>query len=112
MRKSVRPLTVLQPELQISASGPNMTFVNRDGIYAIQIDNTGQVDVTDVQLDFQVPAGFEVTTVSREAQLDTETGSLLWFYERIVGQLTRDDPAEGHDENARHPGVHAGDSQQ
>lgn len=82
-RTSVRALTVVQPELQISATGPNMTFVNRDGIYAIQIDNTGRVDVTDVQLDFQVPSGFEVTTVSREAQVESETGSLMWFYERI-----------------------------
>ena len=82
-RKTARPLMVLQPELQISATGPNMTFVNRDGIYAIQIENTGQVDVTDVQLDFQVPAGFEVTTVSRQAQIDGKTGSLLWSYDRI-----------------------------
>lgn len=82
-QKLTRVLTVLQPELEVSAVGPNVNFVNRDGIYKIQIDNTGLVDVTDVSIGLDVAEGFEVTTVSRQAKVEPQTGRLNWFFKKI-----------------------------
>lgn len=80
---ATRPLQVYRPELQVTATGPNMNFVNRDGIYTIQIENPGHVDISNVQLDFQVPAGFEVTTISRKANVNPKSGALIWQFAKI-----------------------------
>lgn len=74
---------VYQPELRISAVGPKLNYVNRDGIYTISIDNTGEVDVTNIQLSLAVPGGMKVTTISREAKVDGERGILTWSYPKI-----------------------------
>ena len=81
--KTISGIRVYQPQLMISASGPKMNFVNRDGIYSIQIENSGQVDVTGVEVALRVPEGMKVTTVSREANVDKNTGILVWNFDRL-----------------------------
>ena len=76
-------ITVHKPELEVSAVGPKMNFVNREGIYTLKLNNTGQVDVSNVNLMLQVPAGMEVTTISREASVDSESGVLVWSFDKI-----------------------------
>ena len=83
-RQAARTIRVYQPQINIAASGPNLNFVDRDGIYTIQVDNVGQVDVNNVELAIAVPAGMKVTTVSREAKVDRETGILIWKFNRLA----------------------------
>jgi uncharacterized repeat protein (TIGR01451 family) len=77
-------ITVHKPELEVSAVGPKMNFVNREGIYTLKLNNTGQVDVSNVNLMLQVPTGMEVTTISREASVDSESGVLVWSFDKIA----------------------------
>ena len=79
-------LTIHEPELEVSAVGPQMNFVNREGIYTININNTGQVDVSDVNITLQVPKGIQVTTISQEAAVDAESGVLVWNFAKIASQ--------------------------
>jgi len=58
---------VYQPELRVTASGPKLNFVERDGIYTI-------------------PAGMEVNTISRQAGVDSKEGVLTWKFDRIVAK--------------------------
>jgi len=76
-------MNVYQPELRVSASGPKLNFVERDGIYTINIENTGVVDVTDTRISLRVPEGMKVTTISRQAGIDSEKGILNWNFKRI-----------------------------
>jgi uncharacterized repeat protein (TIGR01451 family) len=79
-------MTIHEPELEVSAVGPQMNFVNREGIYTIKINNTGQVDVSDVNITLQVPKGMQVTTISQDAAVDAESGLLVWSFEKIASQ--------------------------
>ncbi len=74
---------VVQPELRVSAVGPKLNFVKRDGIYTIKIENSGVVDVTNTQITLRVPDGMNVTTISRKAGVDPEKGILTWNFDRI-----------------------------
>ncbi len=82
--KTVSAIHVFQPQLVVSASGPQINFVHRDGIYSIQVENTGQVDVTEVELAVAVPEGMKVTTVSRQANVNKVSGILIWKFKRLA----------------------------
>jgi len=79
-------LRVTQPELRVAAIGPDMNFVERDGIYTITIDNPGEVDINNVEVEFAIPEGVTVTTISRQAKMDGEQGTLLWKFDQIQSQ--------------------------
>ena len=79
-------LRVTQPELRVAAIGPDMNFVERDGIYTITVDNPGEVDVNNVKVQFAIPEGVKITTISRQAKMDSQRGTLVWTYDRIPSQ--------------------------
>ncbi len=79
-------IRVFEPELEISAAGPQVNFLNREGIYTIKIDNTGEVDASNVTVDLKVPSGMRVTTISHQAKLNPGTGILTWTFDRIAAQ--------------------------
>ncbi len=77
-----------QPELRLSAVGPKLNFVQRDGIYSFDIENTGEVEVTNVRVSLAVPDGMKVTTISREADVDAERGTLSWTFGKLAAKST------------------------
>ena len=79
-------LRVMQPELRVAAIGPDMNFVERDGIYTITVDNPGEVDINNVKVQFVIPDGFKVTTISRQAKMDQDSRTLSWEFDRIKAQ--------------------------
>jgi hypothetical protein len=79
---------IFQPELRVSAAGPKLNYVARDGIYTISVDNTGEADVTNIEVSLAVPNGMNVTTISRKARVDAEKGTLTWVYPRISSNST------------------------
>ena len=76
-------MNIYQPELRISAIGPKLNFVERDGIYTIKVENTGEVDVTGIKVALAVPQGMKVTTISRQANVDADNGILNWTFDKI-----------------------------
>jgi uncharacterized repeat protein (TIGR01451 family) len=82
-------IQVYQPELEIAATGPKINFLNREGIYAITLDNTGSVDATNVSVNLSVPSGMKVTTISQEAKVNTATGELTWVFDRIAAKSSQ-----------------------
>ena len=79
-------LRITQPELRIAAIGPDMNFVQRDGVYSISVDNPGEVDVNNVEVQFVIPEGVKVTTISRQAKMDGPNRTLTWKFDRIAAQ--------------------------
>lgn len=75
-----------QPELRLSAVGPKLNFVQRDGIYTIDVENIGEVEVTNVQVALSVPVGMKVTTISRQAAVDAERGTLSWSIDKLAAK--------------------------
>ena len=77
------PLKISQAELKVLAVGPNMNFVDRDGIYSIKVDNSGEVNVSDVAVTLSIPKGMKVTTINRKAQMDEVNQTLTWTFDTI-----------------------------
>ena len=80
---AMAPLKISQPELKVFAAGPNMNFVNQDGIYTIKVDNSGEVDVSNVDVVLAIPHGMKVTTINRQAKLNEANGTLQWKFPQI-----------------------------
>lgn len=76
-------MTIFEPTLQVSAIGPKVNFVDRNGIYTINLENKGKVAVTDILVALQVPEGLKITTISREANVDAEKGILRWKFDEV-----------------------------
>ena len=76
-------IAVVQPELEVSATGPSVNFLNRDGVYQIEINNPGQVDCSNVNVELNIPQQMSVTTISREAQYNENSRRLIWNFNRI-----------------------------
>ena len=79
-------LRVTQPELRVAAIGPDMNFVERNGIYTINVDNPGEVDIHNVKVQFVIPDGVKVTTISRQAKMDSTERTLTWNFDEIKAQ--------------------------
>ena len=77
-------MTIFEPTLQVSAIGPKVNFVDRNGIYTINIENKGKVPVTDILVSLNVPEGLKITTISREANVDASKGILRWKFKEIA----------------------------
>ena len=76
-------MTIFEPTLEVSAIGPKVNFVDRNGIYTINLENKGKVPVTDILIALEVPEGLKITTISREANVDAEKGILRWKFDEI-----------------------------
>lgn len=85
---AVADLKISQPELKVFAAGPNLNFVNQDGIYTIKVDNSGEVTVSDVEVLLAIPHGMKVTTINREAKMNEANGTLQWKFPVIKAQTT------------------------
>ena len=81
-------IVVLQPELEVSATGPSVNFLNREGVYRIEIANPGKVDCGDVVIDLAIPAEMNVSTISREAEYNEATRKLTWSFPQIPAGKT------------------------
>ena len=80
---AMAPLKISQPELKVLAAGPNLNFVNQDGIYTIKVDNSGEVDVSNVDVVLAIPHGMKVTTINRQAKMNESNGTLQWKFPEI-----------------------------
>lgn len=81
-------MQIFEPKLNISAIGPKINFVDRNGIYTIRMENSGKVDINDVNIALAIPMGMKVTTISREANVDASKGILRWKFAKIPAGTT------------------------
>ena len=77
-------MTIFEPTLQVSAIGPKVNFVDRNGIYTINLENKGKVPVTDILVSLNVPEGLKITTINREANVDAAKGILRWKFDEVA----------------------------
>lgn len=85
---AIAALKIAQPELKVFAAGPNLNFVNQDGIYTIKVDNSGEVNVSDVEVLLAIPHGMKVTTINRQAKMNEANGTLQWKFPVIKAETT------------------------
>lgn len=82
-QKTTFEIGVYEPELHLSAAGPKINFLQRGGIYSIDVENTGEVDITNLSVMVSVPTGLKVTTISRPAQIEADQSVLTWNFDKL-----------------------------
>ena len=81
-------LKIIQPMLSVSLAGPRMNFVQRDGIYTIRLENSGEANVSNVKVKLDIPEGMKITTINRPAASNDKNQTLTWSFDQISAQAT------------------------
>ncbi|WP_238754753.1 hypothetical protein [Rubinisphaera margarita] len=75
------PERVLQPKVELFKTAPDNAVLGQPLIYSIEIENTGEVGVTDVVVEDKFPAGTKLTGTIPRAELVEKT--LIWRFEEL-----------------------------
>ena len=84
-RQAQSQIRVIRPELGVQILGPSQNYVGRDGVYTIQLQNTSEMAITDVGVQLDVPNGLKIDTISQQAKIDKNSGTLSWLFTSIPG---------------------------
>ena len=84
-RESRSNLKIVRPELGVQLLGPSQNYLGRDGVYSIQLENTSELPIKNVDVTLQIPNGIKVNTISQQAKVDHVAGTLRWRFPSISG---------------------------
>ena len=79
------PVRIIRPELGVQVFGPGQNYIGREGIYTIQLENTSEMPITQVAVQLQVPNGLVIDTISQQAKINKNNGTLSWTFPQIPG---------------------------
>jgi len=84
-RETRSNLRIIRPELSVQILGPSQTFLGRNGIYTIQLENAGDLPINNVDVTLRIPDGLKINTISQQADVDKISGVLKWQFPKIDG---------------------------
>lgn len=84
-RQADSEIRVIRPELGVQVFGPGQNYIGRTGIYTIQLQNTSELPIDDVNVSLAIPSGLEVDTISQQAKIDDRTGLMTWKFDNVAG---------------------------
>lgn len=67
-----------QSQLTAQITGPELSYVNSLGTYAITVSNDQQRDMQDVNVKLMLPAGMIVKIVDRKSEFDATASTISW----------------------------------
>ena len=68
---------------QVDVRGPKRNYLNRDGIYSVEVYNPSDVDLKAIDVKVAIPLGLNVTTLNRHAALDGKFRTITWTVDSI-----------------------------
>ncbi len=83
-------VSVAEPKLNIAISGPEQQLAGRDAEFMLTIENTGNVQSSNVRAKYRIPEGCEFVTADRGGKYSEADHSIEWF----VGTLQSEESSE------------------
>jgi uncharacterized repeat protein (TIGR01451 family) len=83
VRTAAAEVSVIAPSLQTAIAGPSLRYLGREAEYTIRVLNDGSASTDFVQVNHQIPEGFEFVRADRGATFDTNTRVLNWYVGRL-----------------------------
>ncbi|QDU97488.1 DUF11 domain-containing protein [Lignipirellula cremea] len=75
---TVKTINITRPMIEVSTEGPSVNYLQREGVYAIVVANTGDGPAVNVQVISSIPAGLKVLAIDRPAKFDQAKQQLTW----------------------------------
>ena len=85
-------VSVAEPKLNIAIAGPEEQLAGRDAEFMLTIENTGNVQSSNVRAKYRIPEGCEFVTADRGGKYSEADHSIEWF----VGTLQPEEASEFH----------------
>jgi uncharacterized repeat protein (TIGR01451 family) len=90
--ESKAAVSVAEPKLNIAIAGPEEQLAGRDAEFMLTIENTGNVQSSNVRAKYRIPEGCEFVTADRGGKYSEADHSIEWF----VGTLQPEEASEFH----------------
>jgi Domain of unknown function DUF11 len=75
---SATTITVLQPRLDLTVTGPKLRYLERKAIYAIKLTNPGDAPAGECVVSEVVPTGFKFLSADGGGKYDPTTRTIQW----------------------------------
>lgn len=82
--KVIQETQVLRPFVEISASGPEVTYQQREEVFSVTIANPGDAPAQNVTVFATLPAGLEVSAFDRQGQFDRNRRLIFWKLSQLA----------------------------
>jgi hypothetical protein len=71
-------VAVIWPELYAELLGPKLNIPGREGTYTVNLNNPCEIDIHDTRVTLRIPAGMEITLLSRDGEVDERQRTITW----------------------------------
>lgn len=75
---------ILRADLEVEITGPQVSFLNKAADYQLRVWNPGDTTLDGGMVALAVPDGLQLTALSKEAHLDTESRMLTWCLAKMA----------------------------
>lgn len=89
---SAKQLSFMQSQLTAVIQGPELTYLNSMGTYAIRVSNDQGRDLENVRIRASLPLGMVVKVVDRKAEFDAASSSIAWTIPKLEAGQTETIP--------------------
>ncbi|WP_020472492.1 CARDB domain-containing protein [Zavarzinella formosa] len=83
-------LSIIQPRLDLEATGPKLRYLDRKATYAFKVTNPGDAPAVNVVVTEMIPAGFKFISADNGGQHDFATRTVKWFVGEIPAGQTKE----------------------
>lgn len=83
-----RQVDIAQGDVSVDLYAPPTVTLNKEGLYAIRVENKSTRSESDLELTLQIPDGIRVTKLDREAEFDRSAKSIIWTIDAIAAKET------------------------
>jgi uncharacterized repeat protein (TIGR01451 family) len=85
--RSIEPMRIVAPALQVSLRGPAIRYLNRQTTYAVDVVNPGTATARNVQLVAYLPKGLKFVSTDHHGEYDNSEHAVYWKLEELPPQI-------------------------
>ena len=85
--RSVKPMRIVAPDLQVSLNGPGIRYLDRQTIYSVDVANPGTASARNVELVAYLPKGLKFVSTDHHGAYDRTEHAVFWKLEELPPQI-------------------------
>ncbi len=85
--RSIEPLRIVAPALQVSLRGPAIRYLDRQTTYSVDVVNPGTASARNVELVAYLPKGLKFVSADHHGAYDNSEHAVYWKLEELPPQI-------------------------
>jgi uncharacterized repeat protein (TIGR01451 family) len=85
--RSIEPMRIVAPALQVSLRGPAIRYLDRQTTYSVDVVNPGTASARNVELVAYLPKGLKFVATDHHGEYDNSEHAVYWKLEELPPQI-------------------------